>query len=172
VIAVPFRWIYDHVLAHLGHGFVDTFGSAWPFVAVGLAVLAGVLAGTLLIRRRSRPSNEIGGGAEEVRRRESARDLEREAGDAESAGDYETAVRLLFRAGLARLEDAGAIDDRLAVSDLRLRNVLVSETFDRLADRHELILYAEEPASADDAREARQGWPVVVSSAPRGGSPE
>lgn len=164
-IAAPFQWVWRHLFVHIGHGFTSIFGSWWPFVAVALAVAAGVLIGTILIRRRGKAPARVRPGAGVRPSVETAEQLDAQARAAEAEGDFATAVRLSFRAGLLRLEEIGVIDDRLATSDTRLRRQLSSQTFDKIVLSHELIAYGDTPATAGDAEEARESWPVLVSAA-------
>jgi hypothetical protein len=54
-----------------------------------------------------------------------------------------------------------------------LAATLRSETFDSLAGRHEMIVYARDPATRADAETARTNWPrVLVEARPVGGVDE
>ncbi len=77
------------------------------------------------------------------------------------------AVRLRFRAGLARLELAGLINDRAVRTSREIAETVHSPRFDALAASHEAIVYGDRPATTADAGEAREGWPVVPEEARR-----
>lgn len=170
VLGRPARWLYRHLLVHIGHGFRSTLGGWWVVVLGVLAVGLGVAVGVLIVRRRARIS------AREPTTRTMAGDtddpgeMERRAAVADSAGDHETAVRLRFRAGLLRLQRQGVIVNQDAQTDRQLSVTLRSSTFDILAGRHEMIVYAGDRATSDDAETARTQWPrVLVESRPGDG---
>jgi hypothetical protein len=169
VLGRPSRWLYHHLLLQVGHGFRSAFGGWWVVVLGVIAVTLGVMAGVLIVRRRTRisarqpESRSIDGGPDDPT------EIERQAAAAESAGDYETAVRLRFRAGLLRLQGRGIIVDPGAQTDRQLAATLRSEIFDSLAGRHEMIVYARDPANPTDAETARTEWPrVLVEARPAG----
>jgi hypothetical protein len=87
--------------------------------------------------------------------------LERQADDAESKGDLESAVRLRFRAGLLRLERRGLLAERDTRTSREIAAILGSPSFTHLAADLEEILYAEVPADASHAEAARTLWPRV-----------
>ena len=161
VVARPARWLYRHVLAHLGHGFATTFGDWWPLVAGALAVAAGAVAAVVVVRRRS-PAEDRRPPSATLSGPEDPGDLDRQAAAAEAAGDHETAVRLRFRAGLLRLARRGLLADYDARTDRELSAVLDSATFDRLATSHECIVFGGQPATGQESEDARRSWPLVI----------
>jgi hypothetical protein len=158
----PVAWVWDHLTRSL-HG---VFGSATDVVLAIVGVALGVLVAWLLIRRRARigprDTTDL-----QIAEREDAAALESAAAAAEARGDLDGAVRLRFRAGLARLEAAGVIASRLVTTTQQVRGTLHSPTFDDLAQRHETIAYAGRPASPNDATDAREGWPRVIEEVQR-----
>jgi hypothetical protein len=156
-VARPFDWVGRHV-SSLFHG---TFGSLSWVVLIVLAIAAGATAAWLLIRRRPRLSRTDTASIDAMER-EDAASLEAAAATAEANGDLDAAVRLRFRAGLARLEAAGIIASRLVTTTQQVRRTLHSPTFDDLAERHESIVYAGRAASTADTTHAREGWPRVI----------
>src|SRR5262249_61242968 len=84
------------------------------------AVGAAVAAGTAVLVARGRAAGDAGIGAGRGRApRDESQDpgrLEREADAAEHRGDLDAAVRLRFRAGLLRLDRAGAISYRPSIT--------------------------------------------------------
>ncbi len=159
----PLRWIFHHVLVHIGHGFTFAFGGAWPVALGVLALGVGVLVATLLIRRRGRISAQRGTGPSAGGLGEDAGALERRADEAELSGDHEAAVRLRFRAGLLRLKTSGVIAEYTSQTRHQLSVRIDSPTFDALARRHEMIVYGREPATSFDATTARDSWPHVLT---------
>jgi hypothetical protein len=164
-IGGPARWLYHHVLLHLGHGFRAAFGGWWEIVAAALAAAVGVTAAVLITRRRARVSSRTQASRKPVGVDEDPDELEGRAGVAEAAGDHETAVRLRFRAGLVRLQRAGIVANPGSRTDRQLSAVLGSRTFDALAGRHEAIVYAGDLATAADSATARDQWPRVHADA-------
>lgn len=156
-IARPFARLW-HDTFSLFHG---VFGSFTDPVLVILAVALGGLLAWWLIRRRTR----IGARQDvetPVATSDRAVDLEAAAAAAEAEGDLEAAVRLRFRAGLARLESAGIIAGPLVTTTEHVSEALRNATFDYLAERHEAIAYAGSTATLVDATSAREGWPHVI----------
>lgn len=162
------------VLQAVGHAVthaVDRVGGVFPggtvavWVLLGLALVAAV---AFLARRHSRrallrDSRRAGGLGGRLER---AADLEREAARAEREGRFEDAVRLTFRAGLARLAEEGAIRTARSTPNAQLSRLLHSPDFDALAVRFDEVAYGGAPARLADAEEARRRWSAVVG---RGG---
>jgi hypothetical protein len=157
-VGKPLGWLGRHlsVAAH------DVFGRFTWLALILLALGIGVLAATLLIRRRTRIGKRDTTAVLAALTGEDAGMLEAEADAAEQRGDLEEAVRLRFRAGLARLESAGVIASRLVTTTEQVRRTVHNPTFDGLAIRHEAIAYAGQTASLTDAGSAREGWPRVI----------
>jgi hypothetical protein len=162
VFEKPADWLGHH----LSIGAHDIFGRfTWPAVIL-IAVVAGVVIGTLLIRRRTRigpPTHVTVLGATPAR--EDAGMLEAAADTAETNGELEEAVRLRFRAGLARLEAAGVIAGYIVTTTEQVRRTVRNPTFDSLARRHDAIAYAGQRASPTDVGSARESWPKVIDEA-------
>jgi hypothetical protein len=161
----PARWLYHHVLLHIGHGFKATFGGWWIVVIGLLAVAVGVAVGLQVVRRRTRITARLRSSASIVVDSDNPEALEHQATEAEREGDHETAVRLRFRAGLLRLQRRGVIANPESETDRHLAVTLHSPTFDALSGRHERIVYAGDHATSTDAAEARTGWPQVMTEA-------
>jgi hypothetical protein len=149
---------------------VDRIGSVFPGGTVAVWILLGViLLGTIgfLARRYSRRElvrgSRRGAAARRAGTAERAADLEREAARAERDGRFEEAVRLRFRAGLARLAEDGAIRTPRSTRNAQLSRLLDSSDFDALARRFDEIAYGASPAGADDADDARRRWGEVVT---------
>ena len=166
----PLQWIGDRL---------DTvFGPVGRFLAGVPAVFWWILAGALItfvvwmiVRARQR---RIAGAPEHGKRRVPAGDaaedadaLERQADEAERAGDLQRAVRLRFRAGLLRLGDRGAIRYRPSVTTGEVRRTLRSSRFDGLAGTFEEVTYGGRSADPPDVDAARREWPHVLEESAR-----
>jgi hypothetical protein len=158
----PAQWIYHHVLLHIGHGFRSTFGGFWVVVLGVIAVGLGVVVGIAVVRRRTLVSTGKSALGLTGVIDENPDDIDERASAAEESGDHETAVRLRFRAGLLRLQAKGLVANQTAQTARQLSATLHSPTFDALAGRHEVIVYARDPATSDDSATARRDWPRVV----------
>ena len=166
----PLRWISDRL--------DDLFGPIGRFLA-GLPVLVwwilaaaviGLVVFMVLRVRQRRVSTAPKGGARRAPATAAPEDadaLEREADEAERAGDLERAVRLRFRAGLLRLGDRGAIRYRPSVTTGEVRRTLRSARFDGLAGTFEEVTYGGRPADPPDVDAARREWPRVLEEAGR-----
>jgi hypothetical protein len=122
--------------------------------------VAAVVVGLRLARTRARVGVTRAARAAEMHD-EDPGELERAADQAENGGDYELAVRLRFRAGLARLERSGFITGRRTHTSAQLAQLLRSPTFDSLAGQLDRIVYAGLPATAGHVGAARSGWPRI-----------
>jgi hypothetical protein len=142
-------------------------GSVVVWVVLGLALLAAI---GLLARRYSRRALLRESRSDRTSRAgslERAADLERAAAGAEHEGRFEDAVRLRFRAGLARLAEDGTIRRARSTPNAQLARALHSADFDALARRFDEIAYGDSPAASTDAEEARRRWSAVVSGSRR-----
>ena len=151
---------------------VDSLGSVLPGGTVtAWVLLAGLVIAivALVARRYTRAAlartPAIDG--QPARGRVTAAQLERDAQEAERAGRFADAVRLRFRAGLQRLGEQGAIARPGSTPSATVAQALDSPRFDALAHRFDEIAYGEQPAGAQDAQAAREGWPDVLSGARR-----
>ena len=156
----------------------EPLGRRWSRVAanvpgrVALAVVVvalSALVSAALVRRRTRAGESRAGGPPERRRRRGDPGaLEREADAAEHAGELERAFRLRFRAGLLRLDEAGVITDRPALTTGELTRHVPSPRLAGLASAFEEIAYGGREAGPDDLRTARADWPRVLQEVSRG----
>ena len=167
----PFKGLIDR----LG-GLVPSFGwlddllpggssVLWIVLAAVLAVVAWLVARRLLSRRVRVAEQEA--AAAEAERAADPKLLDRQADDAERAGDLETALRLRFRAGLLRLDRRGAIYFRPSISTREVQRALRSEEFDGLAATFDDVVYGGRAPAPEDIAAAREGWPAVVEGAKR-----
>ena len=117
--AVPdLDWLDDLIP---GGRWVDYLGGA-----LLIALVVWVLAKGILSRRIRESAAEARAAAAEAAADPKA--LERQAAEAEQAGDLETALRLRFRAGLLRLDERGAIYFRPSISTHEVRRRCVRRT--------------------------------------------
>ncbi len=166
---------FEGVLEWLGDRLrpIGDFLSRLTESLVGKIVLAAVLAGIvtaialLVARRRAASEARPSSG-----RRRGARDesldpgrLEREAEAAERRGDLDAALRLRFRAGLLRLDRAGAIRFRPSITTGQVARRLRMPVFDDLAVTFDAVAYGGRHASATDLSTARAAWPHVLEQA-------
>jgi len=138
-------------------------GRSVPWSIIGGLVLLMALLGTrrLVGRRTALLASAQQSRAQELKGAD-PRDLEREAEAAQRDGRYEDAVRLLFRAGLLRLDARGVITFRPSMSSGEVSRALRSEDFDRLASRFDAVVYGGATAAPDDAGLARERWRAVL----------
>jgi hypothetical protein len=167
----PLEWIGERlrdVFEPVGSALEALPGPTW--VAV-LALLAAIVA--LVVWRIARRAERLGTRASEpavaaAGTHETAAELEAAAARAEREGDRDLALRLRFRAGLLRLDHAGAITFTPALTTREVRASVVSERFDELADDFEAVAYSEHRATELELAAAKRDWQAVVRAAERG----
>ena len=160
VFGPVWHFLVRHLFDPVRDGLSGVFGSWWPVPLGTAVVVAAVVVGLRLARTRARVGVTRATCAAEMRDEDPA-ELERAADQAENGEDYELAVRLRFRAGLARLEGSGLITGRRTHTSSQLAQLLRSPTFDTLAGQLDHIVYAGLPATADHVGAARTGWPRI-----------
>lgn len=142
---------------------------------VGGPVVLGLLIGGAVIglavaitanlgRRRARLVDERVRREHEAARGLDPVELDRRADAAAASGDHETAFRLAFRAGLARLDRRGRIDLRPGTTSGTLADELDSDEFSRLVTRFDAVVYGGAAASADDLERTRAVFSQLVDS--------
>jgi hypothetical protein len=135
---------------------------------LGLAVVVAAAAVAVRTVRRRNASAVLHDGDRRRRGRgEDPAALERQADDAERAGDLGLAVRLRFRAGLLRLDRGGVVQARPSLTSGELLRRVPSATLRELTHTFEAVAYGGRPASPVDADAARRGWPRVLDEARR-----
>ena len=160
------RWLGDRLepisgpLGRLWDRLADNRVGQVVIVAVVIGV--AVLVSAALIRRRTVAGVLRDRRSRERRRPEDPDDLDRLADAAERAGDLERALRLRFRAGVLRLDRAGAIAWRPALTTGELTRTVPSTQLRELASAFEEVAYGGRPAAAEDLQSARSGWPRVL----------
>lgn len=130
---------------------------------IGLVVILASLSFAASLGRRRAASVRRATGAP-ARTSVDPADLESAAAAAEASGDFAGAVRLRFRAGVARLARAGVVDERPSLTSAEIRRRLRVPEFDELAASFDRIVYGRRPATADDVEAARRGWQRVLAA--------
>ena len=138
------------------------------FSTAGLVVIAiVVLCGAVIAARqqmdgrvRRTKAGERGVPAEVVHDPDQ---LDADAAAAQARGAFGLAVTLRFRAGLLRLDRAGAITLTPDTTSGRVGRQLRNDRYDRLAIRFDAVVYGDDTAGPDDADEARAEWPHVLA---------
>ncbi len=100
-------------------------------------------------------------------KRSGARDLAKEADDAERRGDFAAAVRLRFQAGLVRLDELGSVELRPSLTASGAARESGINVIDGLAAAYERVAFGAREASAGDAETQRSGWREAVDEAKR-----
>jgi hypothetical protein len=125
----------------------------WALLVLAVGALAAVLAARSLRRRTA-----VAGPRASDRAREDDPDaLDRAARAAAARGDHELALRLGFRAGLARLQ----LGESLSTGEVA--RTLRTPAFDRTAARFDEVVYGGRPAAADDVEAARAAWDDAIA---------
>jgi hypothetical protein len=150
----------------LGNWVTTDIGLPWPVTVLVVALIAGVVVGVILVRRRPRIDfEEIARSG--VFASDDPQKLEELAQQAEIVGDLQSAVRLRFRAGVATLDKLGVINRGVTRTTRELSEALGSRDFDVLAADLEAIVYGGVVATAEQAAAARSGWRTVTMDAAR-----
>jgi hypothetical protein len=164
----PLAWLADRI--RVAGDALEDLASALPggratlvaLAALVLAVLVAVFVAPLLGRRGARTAEaEASRAAAGV----DPRALEREAEAAEARGELERALRLRFRAGLARLALQRRVAREASLTSAELSRRLASPRFDELARTFDEVVYGGRPARPEEVEAARQGWPRVLEEA-------
>jgi hypothetical protein len=135
-------------------------GGRFILAAIGIGALALLIH--WMISRRSRAAVSGAGSVGLVDLRADPAALEREATDAEAAGQYDLAVRRRFEAGLLRLVRAERLTLRAETTAGAAARQVGSPVMDGLTADFEEIVYGAREATADDAAQARTGWTELL----------
>lgn len=149
---------FDQVAGYLPGG----RATLWIILAVLVIVIAAYVA-TRVARRQTpmyRAPKSITPKADE-----DLGSLERAAAEAERSGDRASAIRMMFHAGLMRLDRAGFISYRPSLTSGQVAQSLRSPTFVRLATMFDEVVYGGRIPDAGDVDAARKGWRVVPEEA-------
>ena len=133
----------------------------WALFAVAVILCFAALSSRTL-RLRSRRHAAAMPAAGTGPRGPTPAELERAASDAERAGDLNRAVRLLFRAGLLRLDERGAIHLQPSLTTAAIARRIDSAEFAEVAAGFEEVAYGGRPAAPGDVEAQRIGWRRVL----------
>ena len=148
----------------IGDLFPDVGSAPWLVLAAVVVVAAAVLTARLSAGR-GRQRFDDGRRAARDEDGLDPDELERRAEEAERRGDLDAALRLRFRAGLARLADAGVVRLRPGLTNATVSRTLRSPRFDELAGDFDEVAYGGRPATETDVAAARSTWPTVLDFA-------
>ena len=129
----------------------------------GVVLLVAALLARGSIRRRAAAS--VRAARARSPSREDPASLERDADRAAAAGEWETAVRLRFRAGLLRLDARELIDYRPSLTTGEVADAVASPAFERVGEDFDEIAYGGRAAREADEDASREGWRRVLSEA-------
>jgi hypothetical protein len=140
-------------------------GGAWVvwIVLAAIVIASSALLAGKTARRRGALEIERGLSSERQTRLD-PRELDREADEAEAAGDAARALRLRFRAGLLRLGRARVVPLRASLTSGEARRILRLPEFDALARAHDEVVYGGRSAVSADLVAARERWPRVLEA--------
>jgi hypothetical protein len=138
-------------------------GSLWLPLLIVAAIAGGLLAYRLARNREAAGRLAASEADEEVEA--PASELERRAGEAERAGAFGEALRLRYGIALRELQALGRVPAGPSTTASRVSRELADPRADRLVGTFEQVAYGGRRAAADDAREAREGWPPLVADA-------
>jgi hypothetical protein len=152
---------------------IDFFDDLSVRVPGGRPIFFLLLGGLVLLVAAALARGSIGRRAAAAARaarartltREDPDDLERDADRAAAAGEWETAVRLRFRAGLLRLDARDLIEYRPSLTTGEVSAAIFSPAFDRVGADFDEIAYGGRPAGEADDAASRDGWERVLSEA-------
>jgi Domain of unknown function (DUF4129) len=154
----PIADFFDRLTLGVGRGF------AFTLLAV-LVLLVALVVARGSIRRRTASE------ARAARARAPGRDdpdaLERDADRAAAQGEWETAVRLRFRAGLLRLDARELIEYRASLTTGEVADTVRLPAFERVGADFDEIAYGGRPAQQADDAASREGWERVLTEAGR-----
>lgn len=135
----------------------------WLAAAIALlAVALGAIAARAAARRTPVAAGVPEADAKAEETLEGYKQLEDAARRAEERGDYAAAVRLRFRAGLARLDHEGALRLHPSLTAAAAAREAGAPSLPPLATAYEGIAFGGRHASRGDSDAQREGWRRVV----------
>ena len=158
--ARPLDWLGEQLQA-IAPDLPGGPGLTW-LVLSALVLALAVAVGLALVRSRAPVALARSGKSTGAPPPDPAR-LERDADEAERAGDLERALRLRFRAGVLRLAQRRIVDDPDGVTSGTLVRLLRSPDFDRAARAFDEVVYGRREPTVEDARLSRVGWQAVLA---------
>jgi hypothetical protein len=151
---------------HALNSLVNSIGTSVPGgVAAVWAILGvAVVAVVALVAARSARGRVAALASPTATGKPDASELERLAAAAQAAGRFEEAVRLRFRAGLARLAERQVIISAPTRPSADISRALDSSRFDSLAGRFDEIVYGASPATTEDVDQQGREWPEILKA--------
>lgn len=156
------RSVFEPIVSRIAPHVPGGRSTIWTVLALLVVALAAALATRVVRRRTAEAAQRFGpAGAPAL----DPRRFERLADDAEKSGDLERALRLRFRAGLARLQQAEVIPARDSVTSGEVARRLRSPDFDRVAATFDEVVYGRRRPEPADVQSSRAGWARVLERA-------
>jgi hypothetical protein len=156
------RSVFEPIVSRIAPHVPGGRSTVWTVLAVLVVAGAAALAARVVRRRTAEAVRRVGTAAEPAF---DPRRLEREAEEAERSGDLERALRLRFRAGLARLQRADVIPARDSVTSGEVARRLRSADFDRVAATFDEVVYGRRRPEPADVESSRAAWSRVLQAA-------
>jgi hypothetical protein len=153
------RWI-GRVIESIAHHVPGGRATVWTVLAIIVTAVVAVVTYRVVQRRSRAVVSQQGAAA--LYRRADPDALEAEADAAERNGDFATAIRLRFVAGLIRLDRAETIYLEDSTTPRAVARKLHSNTFDALTDTFERVVYGERPPTTSEVERSRVGWRSLV----------
>jgi hypothetical protein len=132
--------------------------AVWAILGVAVVAVVALLAARSARGRVATVASPTANGKPD------ASELERLAAAAQGAGRFEEAVRLRFRAGLARLAERQVIISAPTRPSADISRALDSSRFDSLAGRFDEIVYGASPATTEDVDQQGREWPEILKA--------
>jgi hypothetical protein len=151
-----------HAVERLARRIPGGAWTVWIVLAAIVIAASAALAGKTARRRGALEIEQLANGPRQARL--DPRQLEREADEAEAAGDAARALRLRFRAGLLRLGRARVVPLRASLTSGEARRIIRLSEFDALARTHDEVVYGGRSAVSADLVAARERWPRILEA--------
>jgi uncharacterized protein DUF4129 len=166
----PLAWLSDRLEPIIDR--INDFGGGvpggppvvWTLLAILVLLLASMITSTSIRRRATAIERERAAAIPEA---DDPHALERAAGEAERAEQWERAVRLRFRAGLLRLDRRKVLVYRPSLTTGEVARTLKVPAFDEVGSRFDEIAYGGRAAEREDAEASQQGWKDVLTEVSR-----
>ena len=166
----PLAWLADRLeplidrINDLGGDVPGGPPIVWTLLAILVLLLASMVTSTSIRRRATAIERERAAAVPEA---DNPQALERAAGEAERAQQWERAVRLRFRAGLLRLDRRNVLVYRPSLTTGEVARTLKVPAFDEVGARFDEIAYGGRAAEREDAEASERGWRHVLEAVGR-----
>lgn len=155
--------LFGRLMRAIGNLFSGEVASVWVLLLVIAGGIALLVPAITWLTHRGTALRRVKAGTMEAKHQE---DLVLAATRAEEAGNFDEAVRLLFRSGTGELEDRGAVRNGETASTATIRRLLRRDS-DQFLERFDEIAYGGDNAEHDDVTESRRSWTRLVEKWPR-----